>query len=274
MQLEELDAERELSKATKGANWETLITQHHCTTRRCKNYGRTCFVERGTHYPLDQPTLKSWSKALAKNHVTVHKPPNHIYNVLVKPKETPTIQLSVSQSAVTQPTTLTQWPSYSNMANPMPFYPMAGSHSLPQYSPYSFQQAPYYGPMTPFNMVGNPTAPFGLGPGPPPPPPPAAAALPAPSSPINSNTDCFELLSDLLEWVILERPSLEARIETTRSLYLDECYDLNGLKRATPQELREIGIPIGLHKQIVDCIKPFMKSRSNLPSSTPPGSSQ
>jgi hypothetical protein len=114
-------------------------------------------------------------------------------------------------------------------------------------------------------MMGHPTPQFSPGPIPP---------HPVPSSPIHSDTDCFELVSALLDWVILQKPFLEARVNETRSLYEEQCYDLNGLKKATPHELKEIGIPIGLHKQIVEFIRPFMKSRPIMPSSTPPSSSQ
>jgi hypothetical protein len=74
--------------------------------------------------------------------------------------------------------------------------------------------------------------------------------------------------------VIQQKPKLVENIEEARILYEEQLFDIDGLKNAQPQALKDHGIPYGLHMQIVKLIKPFLKYRSTLRSSPSYPSSQ
>ena len=87
-------------------------------------------------------------------------------------------------------------------------------------------------------------------------------ASPARSSPVNSESDAYELVAEFMEWLEQRSSSKAAQIRLAHEAISKDCTDLEGIHHMTPAEWRNMGVPTCLGKRIAGQVKEFMAFRA------------
>ena len=261
--LADLEEARKVEEAV-GNSVAALLTQWECTKKGCPHHARgkgVCFVVNGLHYEVRFDDLGQWSKAIRQGHATVTVPPASLMLRMRRdgdPGPSPSLAAAPAAPATPHghPTASSQCahlpaacahvptPSWA-LAPPWPAAPWSAAPPLPPPPPYALQPERLSARAT----ADSPTRQRG-------------AAVRG-SSPVDSNSDPIELLLSYFEWQARRVPAMAAMIRAAADAVVDEAYDLEGLRKMTKEDWKDMDVGIGLGKRLSREVDRFWKLRKS-----------
>jgi hypothetical protein len=219
-----------------------IVTQNVCTSKSCKNFGRTCLVFPGQHHQkLDSNAILAWATAIDNKQATLEAAP---YSIRGVPAGTKTPKVDMQGNSNT---------GFQHLATPfnfpyMPFMPYPG---------YSTPPPPYH-PMPP-HYGGPPSH------APPPQTPPAQVRtnVNPQSSPIDVTQpgNGTNKVAQYLDWFIARNPNEAETLTTVKAKLLATGTDMEGIQLMSVDDAKEWGIEWGIGGRLKRNISRFWKGR-------------